>query len=72
MIGVSIGMSLLTVYMTIGISILYVLEGIFSRLCQRHHEASVIGNYDKLAKLSDRMGTVAKMIDRVERAILFL
>jgi hypothetical protein len=71
-LGFAIGVSLLTVYFAIGITILYVLEGIFDRLCRRHRDASIIGNYDKMARLSDRMGTVAKMIDRVENAILFV
>jgi len=72
LLGLTIGVSLMTVYFTIGISILYILEGIFDRLHRKHHEAAVIGNYDKLAKLSDRMGTVATWIDRVETAILFV
>ena len=71
-LGCAIGVSILLAYLAIGITILYVLEGIFSRLCNKHRDASIIGNYDKMAKLSDRMGTVAKWIDRVESAILFL
>ena len=71
-LGCAIGVALLLAYLAIGITILYVLEGIFDRLCRRHRDASIIGNYDKMAKLSDRMGNVAKMIDRVESAVLFL